>query len=185
VPPSLPLLSSTNLRRGSSFLRSAASATTLSELQAHSIEVNDQIAAAYGSLSDRHFIISINRRSSDFSDEDFQLVEFISRGMDRIARTLERKLLIEKRVAHITETLESRTGISGWQDLTPKEIETLAPLVSESSITDIAHSEGISRHTLSERLGSIRAKLDLESTRQLRAVLREMAGVSLPLRKST
>ncbi len=137
------------------------------------IDIEHQIVASFGSLPDRNFIVSINRKTRDFSTAEFQLFDYVASGMERISLHLDRKFKLEKRLRLLAASLHQRSGIAGWRDLTIREIETLGRLATCRRVTDIAEADGVSRYTVAERLGSIRNKLGLETTRQLRAVLQE------------
>ncbi|MFC7335819.1 helix-turn-helix transcriptional regulator [Haloferula chungangensis] len=147
------------------------------------VDIEFQILASFGNLPSMSFIVSLNRKSSDFTSEEFQLLDFVSTGMEEIAGLLDRTQTFERLAKRTTSLLSHRSGLSGWSELTLKEIETLGRLASHSSLTNLAANEGVSRYTLNERLASIRNKIGLESTAQLRATLREISGTPSTGRK--
>jgi len=136
------------------------------------VDASHQICYHFTTLSDRALIFTLNRPLIDFNDAEMQKLQVLGQGMASISKQLETRIRLRERVTILTERLGDLAGISTPELLTPKETQALGAIAQCHSISEAASREGISPHTFAERLGSIREKLCLHNTSQLKALLR-------------
>ena len=136
------------------------------------VDATHQLAFHFVWLRDRSMNFTLNRPTRDFDERETQLCTAMGWGLADICRQLEQKNLLEARVKLLTGRLFDLAGVDLSRQLSPKEILTLGEISQGGTVSEIATKAGVSTHTYTERLSSIREKLHLESTPQLKALLR-------------
>lgn len=137
------------------------------------VDANYQIGFTASQLSDRTIIFTLNRKSGDFDSREIQLLDLYGRLMEETTQGLEKR-------SHYAAILDDVRGLigtsieSGVEALTVKETEALGKIHQHGSVKMAAHAAGVTVSTFDHRLASIREKLELENTGQLRAVLAEV-----------
>lgn len=133
-----------------------------------------QIAFTPCQLSDRRVLLTLNRRTRDFSLREQQLLGYAGMRLAQVAAGIEKNQALEKvwlRLCGITGIQSIRAGIS---QLTPRDFEVLAMMLKGIKPSDVARISGVRRDTLDKRLGLIRSKLGLENNQQLLSALIEL-----------
>lgn len=138
------------------------------------VEANYQIGYLAAKLSDRSLIFTLNRKSSDFSLKELQVIHVFGQCMAKVAYALDRRQLLDSQLGLIEGAISERVATRGFSELTQKELETLPLIVTNDHLDQVAVDSQVARSTLDERLSSIREKLGLERTAQLRALLEEL-----------
>jgi hypothetical protein len=133
-----------------------------------------QLSYAPCLLSDRRIVLTWNRRSLEFSEQDRQLLHFMGLRLDVISRRIEEKLQLEKSWRALVGFIDARMPTPSLTSLGEQDGKLLAGLMKQQTRIEIARESGIRRDSLDKRLGSIRERLGLENHHQLLSALAEL-----------
>lgn len=135
------------------------------------VDADYQLAYHFVDLGDRSLNLTLNRPTRDFDDSEIQVCNALGQGLAVICKRLEKQITLKTRVDLLNARLSFLAGLSSAELLTPKETLGLGELFQAETISEAAAKAGVSSYTFTERLGSIREKLGLQNTLQLRALL--------------
>ncbi|MGJ8638362.1 MAG: hypothetical protein ACSHYA_03125 [Opitutaceae bacterium] len=97
----------------------------------------------------------------------------MGRCLGKVAHELDRFRQLDSRRELIYGQLSSGFGLDGFDLLSLKEVEAITALIQTNNLQQAAQSCGVVSDTMKDRASSIREKLGLETTRQLRALCAE------------
>jgi len=139
------------------------------------VDATHQIAFHFVRLNDRSINFTLNRPTHDFDNAEMEICKALGQGLAIVCKNLEQQIRLQDRVEILSKHLHSSLGLSSGEYLSPKETLALGQIFGATSIADAADRAGVSTHTFAKRLGSIREKLDLHNTQQLKALLRDFS----------
>ena len=138
------------------------------------IDSRFQLAFTPCHLSDRRVLLTLNRNSGDFSEEDREGLHYAGMCLDGIARAIEERQAMGRVWRELCAFAGGRTGIGPFNSLGDTDLRVLAGLLKRRSVSEISASWEVRRDTLDKRLGSIRERLGVENNRQLLSALAEL-----------
>lgn len=122
------------------------------------LEADYQAAESVGTYGNFNLIVTFNRRLSDFTRRERQMLHLMNRRLDHVASELHRREILQARLDKLTQL--SGSDRLGLAKLTNGEIRALGSLVRGGSIPR-------------DTGASLREKLAVESSKQLVSLVAE------------
>ncbi|MGJ8638373.1 MAG: hypothetical protein ACSHYA_03180 [Opitutaceae bacterium] len=135
---------------------------------------NYQISMNLAHLNECNLVLTVNRELADFTERELNILHYCVLGLRPIVKALERRIALEKRFLRLTDVIGARAEVCGLDQLTTGEVRAINALMQAPKAKAASEQLAIREDTLKKSLGSIREKLLLESTAQLRAAFREL-----------
>jgi len=135
------------------------------------LESNYQIGFTIATVSDRAFVVTLNRRTRDYGQADLQRMHLLGTMLKEVALQLDQRLMLERQLGQLAQVVGAHTGLVGAEALTEQEIRAMGHGFASPSIVDASHALGVTRDTFDGHLAAVREKLGLDHTRQLRAAM--------------
>ena len=131
------------------------------------LDAHHQAVVRIGTYSDRDVKLALNRRHSDFTDDELVQLTYLAQALDPHLKTVDRHRSLEKDLRALHQAIGQRMEVPGHylDQLTNAEIGALHCLVTGDRL---ALRDSHRRRALS----SLREKLQLESNRQVLAAWR-------------
>ena len=124
-------------------------------------------------LADRQILLTLNRRSHDFTEQDRQVLHYLGLRLGQVARQIEKRQHLEATWKELS-TFVGAVAPANFTNLSATSVRLLTDLLQHRSRTKIAQLRGIRRDTLDKNLGMIRECLGLENHHQLLGALTAM-----------
>lgn len=125
-------------------------------------------------LEDRRILLTWNRRASDFTERDRQVLQFMGTRLARISQGIEQRQKLERNWRALSGFVDARISAGSVASLGARDALMLGELLKSGTRSGIARKMGIRRDSVDKRLGAIREHLGLENHHQLLSALAEL-----------
>ena len=135
---------------------------------------NYQMGMNAARLPDCNVVFTFNREKADFSRVEMQALHYYTLGMKGIITALDKKVRLREGLSAVAQMLERATGLNTLDELTVGEINAITALMQSKTQREAASRCSIGMDTYKKTIGSVREKLLLENSAQLRALLKSL-----------
>ncbi|RYD19680.1 MAG: hypothetical protein EOP88_18050 [Verrucomicrobiaceae bacterium] len=139
-----------------------------------------QISFTASVLYDRRLVLTWNRRSLDFTDQDVQVFQYLGMRLGMVSRRVEERQMLDAAWKGLCGFIDPRLGAGSVESLGEQDGRVLAELLKSRPRDRIASEMGVRRDSLDKRLGAIRERLGLENHHQLLSALAALRDTGKP-----
>jgi DNA-binding CsgD family transcriptional regulator len=138
------------------------------------LDSNHQLAYTPSLLQDRRIVLTWNRRASDFTEREREVLHFMGLRLGAISHRIEERQQLAESWRALCGFVDARLPTDSVASLGTRDVVILSELLKSSSRQTIARKMGTRQDTLDKRLGSVRERLGLENHHQLLSALAEL-----------
>ena len=153
--------------------REASRNPLIQEFYLH-VEARNQISHGLGLIGGENQIITINRGMRDFTLREATVLQFWCGWMRKAAEGFVIREETDKKVERLLSAIFPEVAVSVSKSLSLGEIRALGALLIYRSAQEASDRLEMRLDSYYKHLGSIREKLGLDTTAQLRAAIREI-----------